>query len=286
MAFLKDIQTQFIQMIRDALSAAGIENTTVAKNFPPVSVIQNVARDTSAVISLYLKQTAYFSKDLGFEQSETANPCGIASRTSDFSLAPGQLVTIFLGLAAGSQAVNVNDQISCQLTNGDFDEAVTVAAAQGATLTSLADQLATAINAAFDGLAQATADNGAVVVENISSQGFHISTACANTWTINEAVKWAVRSYQIIVWTGDTETKEQIQEAIEGLLSDLDDDAGFLLTTTNEFIELQFNGARPDDAEQLKDIYRDDYLFTLEHWVTKQVTAYGIVATNQIVETD
>lgn len=279
MATLAAINTELVTLVQGALTAAGVTTAQVGSEWPAKDDLENAGRDSIPVVAIVHKMTAYQSRNMRYPHSVTDNPVGIQSTTSDFSIAPSQSVTITLSYASESSAVNVNDGVSCGFVNGNFNTATSCGAVSGDTLSSMATKLATAINAAAITGISASASGDVVTVSNSGPSGYHIYSNVGNTTTIAETVKWASRSMQINVWCGDLTTKFAIQQAIETLLSQIDDAQGFALPST-EWIELKFHGARPDDTTTDKDVYCDLYLFTVDHMVDVSIELWPILATN------
>lgn len=272
MALLADINTQLVSLVSNALSAAGISNCQVGSEWPPKDILQNAGQDMTSVIAVLHKMTTYRSRNMRYQHSVTVNPVGVISTLSDFSIAPGQSVTLTL-----SASVNVGDLVSFVVSADNSTNAATFTAVSGATLNSMAAGLVTAINATFSTMS-ASASGAVITITNNDTIAYHVTTAVGNTTSISETVKWACRSMQINVWCGDLTTKFAIQAAIETLLAQLDDAEGFALTST-EWVQLKFHGAKPDDAETDKDIYCDFYLFTIDATVDVTQEYWPVAAT-------
>lgn len=274
MALLSDINNKLVTLVEGALT--GID-AQVGKGYPADDAALDVKGTTRAIAGIKLRQSTFKNDSMRYTRETDPSPCGIASTLSDTSLAATQVITLTLAIAEGQTAVLVDDAVDCQFINGDFNQAASATAIAGDTLATLATKLATAINTVFVSLVTATASGDVVTITNIGTAGFNLSSNTGNADTVKKAVLCAYRSYQLVIYCGDQDVREAIQEQIEDFLGTAEDGYGFNLDS-GEAIRLKLNGSKAGDSDTQKDVYRDDYLFTIKHVVDDVTESYAVLA--------
>ncbi len=278
MATLTEINTELVTEITEALTAAGITSVSVGSEWPSKEALQDVGNGGPAIVAVIHRTTPYQRRNMRFEHSRTVNPVSIQSTVSDFSIAPGQSITITLAFSLGSTAVNRGDIVSCALVNGDRNNSVSYTAPHGASLNSMATGLAAVINSSLSPVL-AVAHGAVVTVTNGSTAGYHISSNVGNAIQIAEAIMWADSSMQINCWSGDLATKGLIRDTLVVFLAGLDDKDGFSLPSC-EWVKFRLHTGKPIDADTDKDVFTDLFLFTIEYMIDEVFTKYVVVATS------
>jgi hypothetical protein len=221
--------------------------------------------------------TSYQSRNMPFEHSVSWVDPGIVTTLSDVNMAPGQSVTLTIAYAQGSSAVLLGDMVACSFT-ADSVKSGTFTAPFGATLSSVAQALATSINSCGAGI-QAVAVGGVITLTNSGTTAYKVSSNVGTKYAVQEAIQWAIRNCYVSVWSGSLVSKYQIHTVVESTLNRLTGNGGFPLPST-EWIELKLTGVKPDDMETDKDVYTDYFLFNIEHWTDSRIDKWSITALN------
>lgn len=273
MANLKDVMAFLVDRLATALP--GVD---VGSSFPPRERVAMVPQGKPLVAVIH-RTTSFMDNYKEYEHSIDDPPLSIKSTLSDFSLAGGQSKTLTLSFQTGETAVRVGDAVSCQLINGDYNNAAIASAdLVGETLSTLATKLAADINETLDDAnVSATASGAVVTITNNGTFGYRMVSNCGNQLTINIAVKDALRNLQLNVWCSDEDLKETLNDTIESTLALLERDKGFYLDS-GEYVAFNLNGAKPGYDDVPQDIYLDQYIFTVKHVLTVADIAYEILA--------
>jgi hypothetical protein len=286
MAALTDVNAELLSQVQAALTAAGI-NATTCLYYPTDDMIEAVASSKVPLVAIYLRTSTFYNKNMRYRRETDPGVCGIAATLPENLLLPGQSVSLTLAYAIDQSAVQVNDGVAFYVRNGNGQIGASYNAVSGDTLNSVATGLAAAINTNFANNSITASANVAVVTITNSNEtiGYQAATATGNVSTAREAVQWASRSYQIIAYSADLDDREAIQECIENVLAAADDNYGFYLTS-GEAIRIKMTGGKSGDADTQKDIYRDDFIFTVDHAVDAIETLYAILMPSFTVDID
>lgn len=273
MALLCEINSSLVQIVIDAFSKAGIANATIGSEWPPTNALENVAQNIGPIVSIWHKMSSY-KGIINFQRSEEESPTGITPILSATTLTPGQAITLTL-----TNHVNADDAVNFQLVGVQFNNAAIAIAAGPDSLSSVASALADQINTVFAAQTIEASVNGPqITIVNNGLDGFYVRSFSGNKVTIKTAIQQATRQMQIITWCSDLPTRDAMQSALEGLLTVAQDQGWSFPLTSGENVNLTLTGVKPGDADTDKDVYRTNFLFTVEHYMDKSEVAYEILS--------
>lgn len=276
MAALPEVNAALLSLAQTALTAAGYSAATTCLYYPTDDMITGVADSKMPLVSIYLRQSSFQNRNMRYRRELDMGVCGTAVSLNSLILPPGS-ITLTLSYAVGQTAVQVSDAVAFYAKNGVYQQGASYTSVSGDTLATMATNLAAAINTNF--IAEsiiATASGAVVTITNNGSEGFQVATASGNVAIGFEAVLWASRTYQIITYSATLDDREALQGCIENMLAAAEDNYGVALTS-GEFIRIKMNNGRSGDADVQKDVYRDDFIFTVDHAVDETQNLYTVL---------
>lgn len=290
MATLFQIMAALQQGVKSAIpNPLIVEDVTISVqggiDWPPVKVLQNVAREASA-FAAYTVYDRKVGKDTTrwapYPVSETITPAAITSEISGNWCGPGEEVTITLGATP-----NVGDGVSfCASIRGNGangsviqSSAAVAQAVEGDTAATMATKLAAAIMA--DSLLPTWFSVGVVgAVITITSElsvAAKVASYTGNGGSRAIEVGRRLRQFQLAFWTRTEEIRQALTDPIDGYLAGLQAQFGPVLSDgTPTRIMLGTDYYLADDT--LEDVYRRDFLFGIEYPITTTDALYAVLA--------
>lgn len=259
-----------------ATEVVGLVSTAqIAKSgvgWPPITALQNVARG-GALITVYDrkigKNTTRWSP---FPYNQVVIPC---TTTTSVANAGG---SITLG---GS--VTPGDAVSCVISAPVLNQprqtaAVVVSGIAGDTPVIMATKLAAAINAdAVLSQWVSAAAVGAVVTLSPIVPALSVQSYAGNGGTQTRELARTEKSLQVVIWARTEEARALLVDALQGMLADAQ--VNFGPTTPDGQpvrLEMQNDYALEDDT--LEDVYRHDFLISVDFAITTQDQLYSVLA--------
>lgn len=233
---------------------------------------------TKCLVSIYDRKVSKPVRSfLPHQFAATINPTGITATLNKANLPPADTATITLAFAVGFSAVQLNDAVGLGVHMGKDDDGATASAVAGETLTTLAAKLRDAINAnpTLNDWISATALGAVVTITNLTTKPLRLG---ANTGNVNQGhveVARQSRQAQVVIWTSTNDVRKRVGAKVEEFLGQLQADYGFALG--NQHVRVMLEGGLLNDENVKMDIYRQDFVFSLEYGITRIDQAWSVL---------
>lgn len=249
--------------------------------WPPVTALQNLARNGGALITIYDRKVGRNTTRWSpYVVSQTVVGAGITTSVN----APAVIPALGTGAIMLGGAPKDGDAVSCvaQTAIPLAPNAIAAIVAQGDhtdTPSTMATKLAGLINAdsTLGAWLAAAAVGAQVNLTSLVTRPVAISSFAGNGGTQVREVGRSERQLQVVVWTRIESARETIVGALTSLMSTLQTNFGLVLpdgtparlTAANDF---------PIEDDTLEDVYRHDFLETLDFPITTQDQLFAVLA--------
>jgi hypothetical protein len=233
-----------------------------------------VAQQKLSVVNLYdLGRSRDASRFLLFIANEIDVAAGITSVLSASQLSSS--VTVTLGGTVG-----LNDAVSFVAQNGKTVSATVAVAGASDTPTSMASNLASAINSAatLSNWVSASATANVVTVYNLTGSLLIVASNVGNGGTRYVEEHRVARAGQVNVWTPTAASRDQIARIIDTQLSYLDAHFGLSGGPDQTWVRTRYLGDQMVDEDVYRDLYRWLFHVELEYGQTYAEALYTVLA--------
>lgn len=260
----------------------------VAVGWPAVNMLQSlVAQNGQCMANVYdRKLVRNTTRWMPFSYGDTVIPATLTTVISNSYIGAGASRTITLG-----GTVTAGDAVSCVIVNSGVvppqSWAEVVIGVAGDTPTTMAAKLAAAITGDTNFAPWMTASaSGAVVTltSRLVAGDLILSSYTGNGGTRTMEIGRRQRELQIVIWAQTEEDRQSIGNPIEELLVSLNNQFG--PTFSDGTVGRLVMGADyycEDDT--LQDVYRRDFLFSLDYPITTTDALYSVLAPVQQYQT-
>lgn len=273
-----DVQEAALFMVNSAMSPGGTPVTPykAAVGWPPVGVLQAIAKGGPSIIAVYDrklgKNTTRWNPHV---ISQTITTATLTSAVSPSRIAPGQTAHITLG---GS--VTSGDAVSALATVvGGNTGAVVAIGTGGDTPSTMATKLRNLINSdsSMAGVLTATASGSVVTVTNVGNVALALASYTGNGGTQVREIGRRDRPMQIVVWTQTEDLRNLIVSVISPAIQLQDIGFGPTLAD-NTLARLSYTTDYDIEDNTLEDVYRHDFMVTMDYAVTTTDLLYSVLA--------
>lgn len=246
--------------------------------WPSINVLQDVARADAARVPITVydrKIGRNTTRWLPEVVAQTVNPATLTSLVSRSPLLGFGTATITLGGPVG-----LGDAVSAVLARPGAGSAAQVAVAiAGDTPTTMATKLANQINAdPVLGLWVVAAALGPVVtLTSLLTMPAGLSSNCGNGGSQEREVGRRERHVQIVCWGRTQPIRKAVVDVIDGIIAS--DEAAFGLTLADGTVaRLCYVSDYDIEDDTLEDVYRHDFMISLEYPVTVTDLLFAVLA--------
>lgn len=260
----------------------------VAVGWPAVNTLQaSVAQNGQCVANVYdRKLVRNTTRWMPFSYGDTVMPATLTTVISNSYIGAGASRTITLG-----GTVTAGDAVSCVIVNSGVvppqSWAEVVIGVAGDTATTMAAKLAAAIIADTNLNPWLIASSAGAVVtltSRLVAGDLILSSYTGNGGTRTMEIGRRQRELQIVIWAQTEEDRQSVGDPIEELLVSLNSQFG--VTFSDGTVGRLVMGADyycEDDT--LQDVYRRDFLFSLDYPITATDALYSVLAPVQQYQT-
>lgn len=256
-------------------NAAVLPAPNVGLDWPSIKDLQALSVGTPPVISIF---------DRGVERNDThsipllnvfpslavASPGAVITLNQPLLL-PGETITL-----TGSGTPIKNDAFCLTLMYGQGDPSQLFAnytSGGSDTLISALDGMVTQINLLTDIVA--IRSSNVITVTNNTNITFNVRSEVTNIAPVTvEGFRWN-RDVQVTLWTKTYQDRNRYGDVLEQLFSQLEVNFGFL-TSDNSACRVIYKDDLVHKDSQLQDIYRRDFLLSINYPVLNVLPAYPI----------
>ena len=245
----------------------------VGIGYPPVTAFQNAGRTGAPpIVSVYdrgvSRDTTRWIPKLAVPEVITA--ASITQSLSNPIIVPGGASTITFGNTAIAQ------DAWGLVTQGGVSGVVTYVAASAETADAFASGVATALSGAFGSFGVSV--SGAVVtIVNNSTKDVLIQSNVGNVSSSMIEVHRTKREGQIIVAANTPDNRDALADPIDTLLAQMEVDFGYQLSD-GTWVRLWSQGDISLEDNIQHNVFRRDFVVTLEYGVTYLETGYSVLA--------
>lgn len=281
MASFYSIMGQLQKSIEAALTTPPIvvDGVTVVPavgvGWPSVNILQDVARGPNVPVSIYdRKIRRNTTRWLPEVIAQSVTVATLTSALSRASIGPDMAAVLTLG-----GTITAGDAVSF-IAGGVLGTAAQVAVSQsGDDLPAMAARLAAQINAdaTLNTQVDAEASGAAVTITNMGARALNLQSYTGNGGTQTREIGRREASVQVICWARTENIREAVVNVITGLLASAE--LNFGITMPDGTIARLENTADFDiEDDTLEDVYRHDFVISLEYAVTVQDQLFAILA--------
>ena len=254
---------------------------TVAAGWPTLDFPTNsVAKSAATAVSIYDHGPSRdASRFMLYTANEVLTAPGITAAVSQNFIVVNGTATVTLG---GS--VTLNDAVAFVVSSSAVSapQVVIVEAATGATLTSMAQALASGINSDLVGLVSATVSGSVLTVTNTSTSSIQIAANVGNLGTRYTEVDREIRQVQVDVWAPTDAIRTAVSRPIDQQLGYLDAHFGMQgvggTTDDGTWVRVRRLSSQFIDRDVLSDVYRWMWHVTLEYGITYEEQLYSVLS--------
>ena len=275
MATLHEVQAALQAAVSGAVASV-TPVPIVGIGWPSEHVLANATRPGAAgLISVYDRKLSKDStrwKPLTLSQTIT-----VATLTSSVATVTGGWT---VSLAA---TPTVGDAVSVTATLGSVQSAAVAIAVSGDTPATMAGKLASAVNgeATLSGWLQASA-SGSIVTLTALTNGLSVNSYTGNGGSEVIELGRRNRRFQVVVWANTEPQREAIGDPIEVLLAEMEIGFGSypqgLSFADGTVGRLEVESDYYLEDSTLFDLYRRDFLLSLDYPITTTDLLYAVVA--------
>lgn len=257
-------------------NAAILPAPVIGIDWPPVNALQAVAAGTSVpIITIFDRgvernQTHAINLIYALPPTQPTPGASISLNTTYFP--PGQTVTL-----TGSGTPAVNDAFCFTLISGNNQQdqimAEYIVNTAGTSLATALTNFTTQINLLTD-ISASLASNTITVTNNTETLYAVRSEVTGKGYYTQEGFRW-LRDIQVILWTNSPQARGKYGDVLEQLFSQLELNYGFIASDQSACRVLYTDDLVHKDS-QLKDIFRRDFLLSVDYPVLHQAPAYPI----------
>jgi hypothetical protein len=254
-----------------------------AVGWPPVTALQNLARNGGTLISVYDRKVG---RNTTRWSAYAYNRVVVPATLTTVVNAPTVLPPTGSGsLTLGGATVTAGDAVSLvaitpQANAPSKTAAVVVIGAGSDTPSSMATNLANAINAdaTLSAWLLATTAGPMVNLNNLTAQPIALQSYAGNGGSQTLEVGRRESQLQITVWNKTQPNRATAVSPITSLLGTLQNNFGLTLAdgATQARLTMENDYAIEDDT--LEDVYRHDFLTRLEYPITTQDVLFAVLA--------
>ena len=254
---------------------------TVAAGWPTLDFLTNsVAKSAATAVSIYDHGPSRdASRFMLYTANEVLTAPGITAAVSQNFIVVNGTATVTLG---GS--VTLNDAVAFVVSSSAVSapQVVIVEAATGATLTSMAQALASGINSDLVGLVSTTVSGSVLTVTNTSTSSIQIAANVGNLGTRYTEVDREIRQVQVDVWAPTDAIRTAVSRPIDQQLGYLDAHFGMQgvggTTDDGTWVRVRRLSSQFIDRDVLSDVYRWMWHVTLEYGITYEEQLYSVLS--------
>lgn len=247
-----------------------------AIGYPSMNTLQTIPKNGPALIAIYdrkISKNATRWSPYTFQQSVT--PATLTTAISPSEIAPGETATVTLG-----GTVTAGDAVSCLAQQvGAVTGAVVVSGAVTDSPTSMAASLADAINvnASMSGLLTATSSGDVVTITNVAQVALAVSSFTGNGGSEQREIGRREQQVQVILWAMTVEIRNAMVEAIAEAIAESEINFGPVLPDGTQS-RLSYVSDYDLEDDTLEDVYRHDFMLSVEYPVTVTDALYAVLA--------
>lgn len=273
-----DALSGVLAFVKAALSPGGVAITPyeAAVGYPAVKRLQDIAKNAPAAVSVYdRKITKNATRWAPHVVAEVVTPATLTTALEPARIAPGATATITLG-----GTVTVGDAVSALAqTVGGATGAVVAIGGDTDTPTTMATALAALINsdASMAGKLTATASGVVVTVTNVSTVALALGSYTGNGGISTREIGRRDQSMQIILWAKTVEIRNMMVAALASAIASAEIDFGPTLPDGTQG-RLSYMSDYDLEDDTLEDVYRHDFMLSLEYAVTTTDVLYAVLA--------
>lgn len=284
MASIYDVLAELVTQVTAATAGivvdGGTLNVLIGTDWPPQNVLQDVARASlnQAVIAVWDrkvgKNTTRWSPDV---VATTVTPAGVATAVSGGQVAPAGQATITL-----SGTPIAGDLVSLIGLNASTFPSATAAAVAGFqagdTTSTLAARLAAAANASpkLPSWMTIAASGPVITVTSTLAGPLVISSFAGNGGTQTREIGRRDQGVQVACWMRTIEARSALITPLQTLFAVLN--IAFATLPDGTSVQVSYGSDFDLDDDTVSDVYRHDFLITVEYPVTTIDQLFAIVA--------
>lgn len=257
-------------------NAAILPAPVIGVDWPPINALQSVATGASVpIITIFdrgVEKNHTHAINLIYALPPTQPTPGASIVLNTTYFAPGQTVTL-----TGSGTPAVNDAFCFTLLSGNNQQnqvmAEYIVSTTGISLTTALTNFTTQINTLHD-ISAVLSGNMITIINNSQAIYTVRSEVTGKGYYTQEGFRW-LRDVQVILWTNSPQARGKYGDVLEQLFSQLELNYGFIASDQSACRVLYTDDLVHKDS-QLKDIFRRDFLLSVDYPVLHQAPAYPI----------
>lgn len=269
------------QFVTDALTPVIVLGQALqfkcAVGWPPIGALQDVAKAGPALVAIYDRKISKNSTRWApYIIQQTITEATLTTAIAPNHLAAGASAVITLG-----GTVTPGDAVSCVAAQFAKTTVAVVAIGGAAdTPVSMATQLAGLINndPTMTGVLTAVASGFTVTVTNQSGVPLALASYAGNGGTQLREIGRRDQQVQIVLWAKTVEIRNAMSAAIEVAIAEAEIEFGPDIDDTGTQSRMTFVSDYDLEDNTLEDVYRHDFMVSMDYPVTITDMLYDVLA--------